>query len=321
MMIVNDASLLAYVDGELPPRERANIENAMRVSADTAVCVSMLRASQLPYAAAFGRQALPPVPETLARQVDQLVHLHIWSIDAFGETGDVDAPRNDPSISMPARAPVEMTADNVHALPLRLGSRMRRPLGRFAAAFAAGALCLIVLRLTPQLLNGNLAFTTAAGSRVSPWIAAAANYQALYARETVAQLQPDLSATAATVKDIRHADDLALQIPDLGNAGLAFRRVQRLRFHDKPLVQIVYLPVKGRPIALCVLKEAKADAAPASERVDDMDVVSWRRGQLGYALIGEHGNVDLYELGKQIYNGAVSNTIGLNRTEIDSPLG
>jgi hypothetical protein len=43
--------------------------------------------------------------------------------------------------------------------------------------------------------------------------------------------------------------------------GLTFKRVQRPRFHDKPLVQIVYLPEKGKPVALCVLKEAKADAA------------------------------------------------------------
>jgi hypothetical protein len=46
--------------------------------------------------------------------------------------------------------------------------------------------------------------------------------------------------------------------------GLTFKRVQRPRFHDKPLVQIVYLPEKGNPVALCVLKEAKADAAPSN---------------------------------------------------------
>jgi anti-sigma factor RsiW len=322
MMTVNDASLLAYVDGELPLFERADIENAMRASAYTAMCVSMLRASQLPYAAAFSHQALPPVPHTLTQQVDQLVHLHLWSGHACRENGDDDALRHDAEIPMTVTASVQMTADNIHAPPLRWGSRMRMPLRQFAAAFVAGALCLgVALWLTPQFVSGTLAFATAPGSPVSPWIAAAANYQALYTRDTVAQVQTDRAAAAATVEEIRHADDLPLQIPDLRNVGLAFRRVERLRFHDKPLAQIVYLPVKGRPIALCVLKEAKADAPPASVHVDDMDVVSWRRGKLGYALIGEHGNVDLFELGKQIYSGAISTTIGRNKTEIDIPRG
>jgi hypothetical protein len=31
--------------------------------------------------------------------------------------------------------------------------------------------------------------------------------------------------------------------------------------NDKPLVQIVYLPKEGAPIALCVMKEVKPDAA------------------------------------------------------------
>ncbi|WP_244128333.1 hypothetical protein [Burkholderia gladioli] len=107
-----------------------------------------------------------------------------------------------------------------------------------------------------------------------------------------------------------------MQIPDLRSQGLTFKRVQRLRFHDKPLVQIVYLPEQGKPVALCVLKEAKADAAPSSAQVEGMSVVSWRRGQLGYALIAAPGDVDLDALGKQLYNGQVSTTISAADTGV-----
>ncbi|MEX3823665.1 anti-sigma factor, partial [Paraburkholderia sp. BR14262] len=95
---------------------------------------------------------------------------------------------------------------------------------------------------------------------------------------------------------------LALRVPDLSSAGLTFKSVQRLRFHDKPLVQIVYLPRSGPPIALCVMKDARPDEAVASRTVDSMGVTTWRQNELTYALIGQAGDVDLAALGKRISN-------------------
>ncbi len=71
--------------------------------------------------------------------------------------------------------------------------------------------------------------------------------QQLYSRETDDQLPPDDAGSAQTVAEIRKQDGLALRVPDLHAAGLTFKRVQRLRFHGKPLVQIVYLRKKARP--------------------------------------------------------------------------
>ncbi|WP_244114409.1 zf-HC2 domain-containing protein [Burkholderia gladioli] len=47
-MKIDDASLLAYVDGELTPQENARIEEAIAASEELASRVAMLRASQLP---------------------------------------------------------------------------------------------------------------------------------------------------------------------------------------------------------------------------------------------------------------------------------
>ncbi|WP_254228099.1 zf-HC2 domain-containing protein [Burkholderia gladioli] len=49
-MKIDDASLLAYVDGELTPQENARIEEAIAASEELASRVTMLRASQLPMA-------------------------------------------------------------------------------------------------------------------------------------------------------------------------------------------------------------------------------------------------------------------------------
>ncbi len=50
---------------------------------------------------------------------------------------------------------------------------------------------------------------------------------------------------AYIVDDIRRDDGISFIHAGLRSFRLTFKRVQRLRFNDKPLVQIVYLPEKG----------------------------------------------------------------------------
>ncbi len=297
MTTIDDASLLAYVEGALAPDEHARVAHEVEASAELAAQVARLRASRLPYGDAFARQALPPMPAVLAGNLDALIRQHRAQA-ADAEVGTPPESHEDAEAS---------PAPNV--IPLRRRESRRPAFGwpKLAVAFVAGAFCCgMALQFLPRLVGGGSATRVAsvAGDAMAPWIRAAAGYQQLYARDTVAALQPDTAATAAIVADIRREDGLDLQIPDLSAQGLTFKRVQRLRFHDKPLVQIVYLPAQGKPVALCVLKEAKGDAAPAGERVDGMSVVAWRRAQLGYALIAEPGDVDLGALGQRLYDGA-----------------
>jgi hypothetical protein len=144
-----------------------------------------------------------------------------------------------------------------------------------------------------------------ADSGASPWVRAAASYQQLYSRDTVALDSPSPDVSARTVSNIRHEDGIELRVPDLSSMGLTFKRVQRLRFKDKPLVQIVYLPQEGPPVALCVMKDTKPDATISQQRVDRMDVVTWRQAELSYALIAEPGSANLNEIGKQIAGSSV----------------
>jgi anti-sigma factor RsiW len=309
-MKIDDASLLAYVDGELSADERARVERAIQESEELASRVSLLRASDLPYQDAFALQSLPPMPESLSRNVDALIRQHLANASAPAASASMQSDMN-------ADEPGDNTeplGENVHRLKPRARTLPRLSWPKLAVAFVAGAFCCgLALHLVPQFAGGDGSMTTAAdNSGMTPWIKAAAGYQQLYTRDTVAQIQPDMNATASTVADINQADNLPVRIPDLRSQGLMFKRVQRLRFHDKPLVQIVYLPMKGKPVALCVLREAKADAAPSRGSVAGMDVVAWRRGELGYALIGEPGAVDLDALGKQLYGGQVAATISDN---------
>jgi hypothetical protein len=49
---------------------------------------------------------------------------------------------------------------------------------------------------------------------------------------------------------------------------------------------MVYLPERGVPVTLCVIKDSRPDESIAQKKVDGMTAVSWRQNELAYALIG-----------------------------------
>ena len=303
----DDILLMAYVDGELPPHQREEVERELRTSPDAAERVALLQASRLPYRDAFAAQKLPPVPPSLSAKIEEMARAAKAKTAQPAVSPDIRV--NDPVVP---RAPGSASSS-----PIR--SRLRVAPAWLGVAFLAGAFaCGLVLRLGPGMgpASNTGASLASVGTGVSPWVTAAASYQQLYSRETLAYVDPDANLSIKTVKEIREDDGLALRIPDLSAAGLTFKRVQRLRFNNKPLVQIVYLPEKGAPVALCVMKEVKPDAAVEDQRVASMTVVTWRQAELGYALIGQPEGVDLAALGKQI---AAGGTAQLFSREISLP--
>ena len=308
----DDILLMAYVDGELPPHQREEVERELRTSPDVAERVALLQASRLPYRDAFAAQKLPPVPASLSAKIEEMARAAKTKAaqSVAGPTAGPDTSVNDPVVP---RAPGSAASSTIR-------SRLRVAPAWLGVAFLAGAFaCGLVLRLGPGMgpASNTGASLASVGTGVSPWVMAAASYQQLYSRETLANVAPDTDLSIKTVKEIRQDDGLALRVPDLSAAGLTFKRVQRLRFNNKPLVQIVYLPEKGAPIALCVMKEVKPDAAVEDQRVASMTVVTWRQAELGYALIGQPEGVDLAAVGKQI---AAGGTAQLFSREISFPV-
>ncbi|MEM5340319.1 anti-sigma factor family protein [Paraburkholderia azotifigens] len=295
-MNVDDTVLMAYVDDELSPQERQQIEDELRAHAELADKVALFKASRLPYREAFAEQKLPPVPASLVKRVDDLIRAHTEA-----------AKRGTPPVANDAA--MEHSAQLPPSAPVR--SRLRIAPAWLAVAFVGGAFCSgVVLRLAPGVgfapgnnavsSAGNTATVASTSMTSLPWVQVAASYQQLYSRDTVSHMWPDVSDAQSTVDEIRTEDGIALRVPDLSKAGLRFIGVQRLKFHGRPLVQIVYLPQKGDPVALCVIKEDKANQPVASQRIDTMNVVTWRESKLGYALIGASSNGDLAPLGKEI---------------------
>jgi anti-sigma factor RsiW len=264
-MAIDDRDLLAYADGQLAPERQAEVEAAIASCADVARRVHAMRASALPYAAAFESKLLPPVPPELSDRIAALV-----------------------------------SAES------RRQQRGRSAWPRLAAAFAAGVLCCaIALKL---LAPGGTGFSPTA--RVEPWIQAVADYQQLYSRATVTHVNEDPQLTARVIGDLWTADGLKVIVPDLRPAGLSFKRVQRLSFREQPVVQMVYLPEQGDPVALCVTRDARADEKPHALQMGELSTVAWRHAQLGYVLLGKASAQELMDLGGRIEKGQASSLYG-----------
>ena len=85
----------------------------------------------------------------------------------------------------------------------------------------------------------------------------------------------DFSATTRTT----------VAVPNLMEVGLSFKRIQRLGYEDRPLLQMIFLPPQGKPTALCVLPAELKDAAIKQSTRNGMQVVSWRRRGMAYVLV------------------------------------
>lgn len=260
MMNVDDSLLMSYVDGELSPEQRAEIEAAIAHSDELASRAAALQASVLPYRAAYDRQTVPPVPESLTRRIDELV---------------------------------SVSARQEHSAPR---SRRRFPMQWAAAAFVAGAIC-------SGVLTGYFSGVNPLKPGVDPWVQSVADYQVLYGRDTVANLREDKANTEQVMADIHQRDGMPVDVPDLRQAGLKFKRVQRLNYHDRPLIQMVYLPERGDPVALCVIEENEGDAPVRSSQVGDMKTVTWRANRLAYVLLAKTPSIDLQAVGNSIAGG------------------
>jgi len=272
-MSIDETDLLAYADGDLSPARMAEVDAVVARAPELAARLAVMRASVLPYRAAYEAQPLPPLPTSLSTRVADLIE---------AESGR---------------------------------QRARRSSGpRFVAAFAAGVVC-CALSWTLLSTWQPLALTARG---VAPWIQAVADYQQLYSRETLADVTEDPQLSERIIGELRVVDGMTVRVPDLRSAGLTFKRVQRLSFHRQPVVQMVYLPEHGDPIAVCITRDVRADEDPHVQQIDELSTVSWRRGNLGYVLLGKAPAQSMLELARRLANGDTGSLYGRDRGAVEA---
>ncbi|CAN7378079.1 anti-sigma factor [Trinickia sp. LjRoot230] len=271
-MTVDDVMLMEYVDGTADPDVSALVERAAAQSSEVAERLAAMKASALPFGDLFDRQVVPAIPERLAARVTTMT-------------------------LQPARR--------------------RIPTPWLAAAFFAGVLSTgFAFKFFSLIGDDSQPAFSRVAALVSPsegmprWARAVVDYQDLYSRDTVAGLTENREATARVVNDIRRVDGMSIRVPDLRNAGLTFKRVQRLNYKGHPIVQIVYLADRGAPVALCAIVDAGPDASLHAQQVGDMKTIVWRKANIGYVLVSKDAPVDLPGIGARIAKGEASTLYG-----------
>ncbi len=124
------------------------------------------------------------------------------------------------------------------------------------------------------------------------WITQVANYQLLYVRDTVRDAQT--SDHAALQDKLTKALGSDFDIPNLANHDLKFMRGQILEVDGAPLIQLVYLPSDGPPVAVCITPKTQAGNKPEKGITNGLSYVQWSDQKLSYVIIGNIGEQPLY---------------------------
>jgi anti-sigma factor RsiW len=263
-MLPDEVTLLAYVDGELPAHSRSEVEAAIAANAELARTVSAMQVSRLPYRSAYEQQPVPAVPAGLRAQVDELASVALASREL--------ASRQFASRELAAR---EMAAAG--GAPADRGAKGSWPRAGWCAA--------MLVMLAIGWFAGYLGGQRAQAAPVEPWVRMVSSYHSMYSRDTVLDGGVATAQVAALKARLAIQHGLSLKIPDLESDGLSFVRAQQLQFNGKMVLQLVYLPKQGLPIALCLIPSSQQ--AERSLTIDGQQAVTWRTGDWGYLLIGQ----------------------------------
>ena len=267
---ISDETLLAYLDGALPAEERAAIDEVLRHAPAVRERLDLLRAGDRPFRESFDH-LLQGAPND---RLQELLASAEASLPPAGQTPAAQTPAND---SGPA--PWLKSGALVACLLLAVG------LGYLGGTVPGGS---------------DTSAVTATLDPEDAWRLAVAEYQVLYTRETLANLDDSPPAQQAGLDRVGTHLGLALPPDSIQVADLEFKRAQILRFGDQPLAQLAYLHADRIPIAFCITGSQQPDQAPQAERLKGLNVVHWVKDGFAYMVIGDLPDDQLGRIGQHL---------------------
>ena len=124
------------------------------------------------------------------------------------------------------------------------------------------------------------------------WVDDIAAYQALYTRETLSLPTPDhkrFEVQMARVSKALGQKIVAPDFDDLKDAHLKadYKYARMYAIDGLPLAQIAYLPEKGAPFSICMMKTDVADHEPRYMQARGLNVATWRYKGIAYVFVGD----------------------------------
>lgn len=164
----------------------------------------------------------------------------------------------------------------------------RRPIW---GALAAG--------LAVFMIGGLGGYTLKSSTQTVPdgrWIAAVAEYHALYAAQSRHLVEVGADESDHIETWLGNTIGATFTIPDLSQHGLTFQGARLVVANGKPVAQLMYLDANGIVIALCLQSnENGTQGAPTFNEttIGDFDFVTWSDDGADYVVIGPMGAPDL----------------------------
>lgn len=259
-----DASLIAFLDGALPEKERALVERRLAQDPALKARLDALAAGSRPLRASYD------------------------ALNAHAPTARLEA----------------MLAKSLAAVPVApANSNEQRSVWRLPPAAIAAGLALFVFgagvgHYTPSHLWPFGMSHRAEQEGPDAWRSTVAQYWDLTTSQTLVAMPSD---PASTARDLAAAtrrlgfplspDQVALPVQEL-------RRVELLHYDNAPLVEIAYLDELNGPIAFCIFGNNPGTVTqPQLEQRRGFNVVHWSDAKRSYMLIGRGPDEIMQKLG------------------------
>ena len=113
-------------------------------------------------------------------------------------------------------------------------------------------------------------------SQWAVWVDRIASYQALYSRATLSLPNPPKERIARQMARVSRAIGSEVAAPDRTSLDADFKYTRIYDLDGAALAQIAYLPKKGEPFSLCLMKTGKPDHAQKFSTAHGLNVATWR---------------------------------------------
>lgn len=263
-----------WVDGVLDAAEAEQMEGYVAADSDLAELAELLSASDGALGGAFEDVLHAPLPIHLARAA---------SMPPSGAAPEVE--------DVPTPAPEERAAP----IPFERPVAKTRAVGVWG--WAAIAACLALMAIGGPMLYQQGVTTGAQTAQGPGWIEQVATYHSVYGSE-----ERHLVEVGADERDhirawLGNRTGYEGDIPDLTALGLTFAGGRMLVTNDgRPVAQLMYTQADGRPVGLCFVKSAGADAGPSFRQFGEIGVMSWTEGGHGFVVVGWEDQERLAEI-------------------------
>jgi anti-sigma factor RsiW len=249
MTRIDDADLIAYLDGILPAAQRQRIDRALAEDEELANRFVVLLDGDRPFHAAF-------VPLLDQAPTDRLAAML---------TGLAVSPaaRSEPE---PERRRKLSVAGN-------------------ARRIAAG-LAFLAVGIGAGIAIDRVGFGAQAVGEAAEWRQVVAEYLTLYTPDTLTRSPEDADARARELTAVGTKLGLPLAPAGIDLPGPVFQWALLLAYDGKPLGQIAYLDPESGPMALCIIADGANAATFHAERRQGLGIVSWSRDGRSFMVIG-----------------------------------